>query len=118
MIVGYLTWFQKTQDLIIDNYDNMYFTVAKALMAFALFFAVPININPMRLALLECIDRKDSKPAYIISTVTIQITSGILAYVYPNVKYPKFNHSRSGFGFLGGFLGLNMVVVVPCWMYI
>jgi hypothetical protein len=86
-VVGYLTWFTKTNDLIIDNYDNMYFNIAKGLMAFALFFGVPLNINPMRLALLECIGRKDSKPAYVISTVIIQITSGVIAYVYPNVKY-------------------------------
>lgn len=87
MVVGYLTWFGRTEDLIIDNYDNMYFTVAKALMAVALFFSVPININPMRLALLECIDKRESKQAYVISTVAFQVLSGVLAYVYPNVKY-------------------------------
>jgi len=86
VIAGYLTWFGATETLIIDNYANMYFTVAKMLMAFALFFSVPININPMRLALLECIHKEDSKKAYIISTICFQVGSGLLAYVYPNVK--------------------------------
>lgn len=61
-ILGYLTWLGATADLIIDNYhDNKFFTVAQGLMAFALFFSVPINFNPLRLAILEAINKKDSK---------------------------------------------------------
>jgi hypothetical protein len=49
----------------------MYFTVAKVLMALALFFGVPINLNPLRLTFLECIEKQDSKRVYIISTIVI-----------------------------------------------
>lgn len=87
MIIGYITWFEKTEVLIIDNYSNMYFTVARGSMAFALFFAVPLNMNPMRSAILESLGKKDSRQAFIISTVVVQVASGSLAYVYPNVKY-------------------------------
>ena len=48
LIVGYLTWFKETESLVIENYKDIYFTIAKALMAFALFFSVSLNLNPLR----------------------------------------------------------------------
>ncbi len=57
-------------------------------MAFALglFFSVPINVNPMRYTLLECLGKTKCKKTFIISTVIIQVSSGFLAYFYPNAK--------------------------------
>lgn len=52
MVFGYFRWFEKTGTIIIDSYDSIYFIVAKGLMSFILFFAVPINLNPLRFMLL------------------------------------------------------------------
>lgn len=52
MIFGYLSFFGETEKIIIDNYHDLPFTIAKALFAFIMFFAVPINLNPSRLTVL------------------------------------------------------------------
>jgi hypothetical protein len=57
--------------MIIDNYTSIYFTVAKMLMSFALFFCVPLTMNPLRFTLLECLNKKDSKKVYTISTIIV-----------------------------------------------
>ena len=71
MYIGYFTWLNDSEDIIIDNYDNMFFTVGKALLSLSLYFAVAININPMRLTLLSSMGMSDSKKAYFISTLII-----------------------------------------------
>jgi len=52
MVFGYLSFFGDTAKIIIDNYDDVPFTIAKALFAFIMFFAVPINLNPSRFTIL------------------------------------------------------------------
>lgn len=52
MIFGYLSFFGDTEKIVIDNYDDIPFTIAKALFAFVMFFAVPINLNPSRFTVL------------------------------------------------------------------
>jgi hypothetical protein len=52
MIFGYLSCFKRTEKIIIDSYDDVPFTIAKALFAFIMFFAVPINLNPSRFTIL------------------------------------------------------------------
>lgn len=71
LVFGYLTWFGETANIIIDNYSNIYFTVSKALFAFILFFAVPINLNPSRVTIMEVLGKTESKPAYILITVVL-----------------------------------------------
>ncbi|CAD8080543.1 unnamed protein product [Paramecium primaurelia] len=110
MIFGYLSFFENTEKIIIDNYDDIPFTLAKALFAFIMFFAVPINLNPSRLTVLQLIDKEKSWKAYVISTVLLQYTTGVIAMIYPNVK--------AIFGLLGGIFGMIMVIVLPCTLYI
>lgn len=71
MVFGYLSFFDKTEKIIIDNYDDIPFTLAKALFAFIMFFAVPINLNPSRLTVLQLIDKEKSWKAYVICTVVL-----------------------------------------------
>lgn len=53
MMFGYLTWYDETETIIINNYkNNIFFTIAKGAMGIVLFFAVPININPARFTFL------------------------------------------------------------------
>lgn len=87
VVFGYLTWFGETQSIIIDNYTNIYFTVAKALFAVVLFFAVPINLNPSRLTVLQLINKSESKTAYFFTTMALQVFSGALGMIVPEVKY-------------------------------
>lgn len=86
MVFGYLSFFGDTAKIIIDNYDDVPFTIAKALFAFIMFFAVPINLNPSRFTILQLIDKEKSWKAYVITTVVLQYTTGVIAMVYPNVK--------------------------------
>ncbi|CAD8093984.1 unnamed protein product [Paramecium sonneborni] len=110
MIFGYLSFFEKTEKIIIDNYDDVAFTIAKALFAFIMFFAVPINLNPSRLTVLQLINKEKSWKAYVITTVILQYTTGVIAMIYPNVK--------AIFGLLGGIFGMIMVIVLPCTLFI
>ena len=71
MIFGYLRWFGETKVIIIDSYDSPYFIVAKASMSFILFFAVPINLNPLRFMLLQKLKREKSMPFYVGVTLSI-----------------------------------------------
>lgn len=52
MCFGYLTWFETTADVIVDNYTDVVFTISKGLFALVMYFAVPINLNPARLTIL------------------------------------------------------------------
>lgn len=58
---GYFTWLNDTEPLVISNYSDLHFAVVKSIFALSLFFSVPININPMRLTLLECLGKTESK---------------------------------------------------------
>jgi hypothetical protein len=49
----------------------MYFSVGKVLFAFAIFISVPLNINPMRTTLLECLNKKDDYKVFFISSLII-----------------------------------------------
>ncbi|CAD8083818.1 unnamed protein product [Paramecium primaurelia] len=111
MIFGYLTLFQQTPKIIIDGYvGNIEFTFAQAFFAFIMFFAVPINLNPSRYTILQLIDKENNWNAYVICTVVLQYSTGIIAMIYPNVK--------AIFGLLGGIFGMIMVIVLPCLIYI
>lgn len=71
MSFGYLSFFDETKDIIVDNYTDLAFTFAKALFSLILFFAVPINLNPSRLTILQLINKEESNKAYIIITLAL-----------------------------------------------
>lgn len=52
MVFGYLSFLDGTAKIVIDSSDALSYTIAKALFAFIMFFAVPINLNPSRLTVL------------------------------------------------------------------
>lgn len=52
MVFGYLSFLDKTAKIVIDSSTATSYTIAKALFAFIMFFAVPINLNPSRLTVL------------------------------------------------------------------
>ncbi|KAM3133958.1 hypothetical protein pb186bvf_013924 [Paramecium bursaria] len=110
MVFGYFRWFELTKPIIIDSYDSIYFIVAKGSMSFILFFAVPINLNPLRFMILQKMQKEKSKPFYVGITLFIQISSAAIAMIYPQIN--------SVFSLLGGFLGLNTVIGIPGVIYL
>lgn len=71
MCFGYLTFFDNTEDIIVDNYTDVVFVISKGLFAVVMFFAVPINLNPSRLTLLQMINKEDNQTAYILTTLSL-----------------------------------------------
>ena len=86
MNVGYFTFLNDTESLVISNYNQFPFILAKVILAIGMFFSVSMNINPMRSTLLEIINKSGNKEAFVTTSVATQVSSGIIGYLFPNVR--------------------------------
>jgi len=71
MVFGFLTWFSATKPIIFDNYTNIYFTIAKLLMATGLFFTNSMNLILSRNTFLSLIKKEENKATYTITVVIL-----------------------------------------------
>jgi hypothetical protein len=71
MNVGYFTFLNDTESLVISNYNQFPFILAKVILAIGMFFSVSMNINPMRSNLLEIINKSRNNDAFVTTSVVI-----------------------------------------------
>ena len=118
-LFGYMSCLNKTPHLIImrrapSSIDNdAAMVICRVMITFTMSIAIPINLNPCRVSIQKLFFKVDGKASNLMHygiTLTIIISTLVLAIFFPNIEIV--------FHFLGGFCGGVMALIIPALMHI